>query len=34
MTVQMFGVDVIFDNMKPTILEINKGPDIDRKMIR
>lgn len=29
MTVQMFGVDVIFDNnMKPYILEINKGPDM------
>ena len=29
MTVQMFGVDVLFDNnMKPYILEINKGPDM------
>ena len=24
----MFGVDVIFDNLKPYILEINKGPDM------
>jgi hypothetical protein len=29
LTLQMFGVDVIFDNnMKPFILEINKGPDM------
>ena len=28
-TVQMFGIDIIFDNnMKPYILELNKGPDM------